>query len=89
MLPLFLRIGLKNLHLLFVESFFQYLPVEKGPEGGEVGGTAVLVIEVVGVLPHVEGQNRLVGGVELVFAGAKRVVGSGFLSDQESAVFLF
>ena len=34
-------------------------PVHNLPEGGEVGGAAVLVVEVVGVFPDVEGEYWL------------------------------
>ena len=54
-------------------------PVDEGPEGGEVGGASVLVVEVVGVLPDVEGEYRL----EAVGDG---VAGAGLLGDGERAV---
>ena len=49
------------------------------PEGGEVVGAAVLIVEIVGVLPDVEGEE----GLEVVKEG---VVGVGFLGDDEFAV---
>ena len=54
-------------------------PVDEGPEGGEVGGAAVLVVEVVGVLPDVEGED----GLE---AAGDGVAGAGLLGDGERAV---
>ena len=54
--------------------FFQDGPVDEGPEGLELGGAAVLEVEVVGVLPDVEGEQ----GVEAFGEG---VAGVGFLGD--------
>ena len=34
------------------------LPVDDLPEGGEMGGTTVLVVQIVGVLPDIEGEER-------------------------------
>ena len=59
--------------------FFDDSPVEDLPEGGEVGGAAVLVVEVVGVLPDVEGEE----GLEAAGYG---VAGIGLLGDDEGAV---
>ena len=39
----------------FIVPVLYHTPVEDLPEGGKVGGTEVLVVEVVGVLPDVEG----------------------------------
>jgi len=33
-------------------------PVDDGPKRVDVLGTSVLILEVVGVLPHVQAQNR-------------------------------
>ena len=57
----------------------QHSPVHDLPELGEVGGTAVLVVEVVGVLPDVEGED----GTE---AAGDGVAGAGLLGDDEGAV---
>lgn len=57
-----------------------FRPVEDLPEGGEVGGTAVLVVKVVGVLPNVEGED---GGE----AAGQGVAGAGFLGDGQCAVW--
>ena len=46
-----------------------------------MGGAAVLVVEVVGVLPDVEGEE----GLE---AFDYRIGGVGFLSDDEAAVLV-
>ena len=59
--------------------FFQHGPVDEGPEGLELGGAAVLVVEVVGVLPAVEGED----GLEAFGEG---VAGAGLLGDGEGAV---
>ena len=45
-----------------------------------MGGTAVLVVEVVGMLPDVEGQQGLK-------AADQRVGGAGLLGDDQRAVF--
>ena len=59
--------------------FFQHGPVDEGPEGLELGGAAVLVVEVVGVLPDVEGEDGLQ-------AFGDGVAGAGLLGDGEGAV---
>ena len=66
---------------LDVIAAFDGLPVEDLPEGGEMGGTAVLVVEIVGVFPDVEGEQ----GFEALGDG---VVRSGLLGDDQGAVFL-
>ncbi len=55
------------------------MPVKNLPEVVKLGGTAVLVVEVVGVLPDVEGQD----GTE---AAGDGVAGAGLLGDDEGAV---
>jgi len=55
-----------------------HLPVHNLPELVQVGGAAVLIVQIVGVLPDVEGQNRL----EAVRHG---VVGACILGDGEFA----
>ena len=59
-------------------SFLNYAPIDNPPQGLEVRGAAVLVVEVVGVLPDVEGQE----GAEAVGDG---VVGAGVLADGQGA----
>ncbi len=54
-------------------------PVDDLPQFGEVVGAAVLVVEVVGVLPDVEGEE----GAEALGDG---VAGAGLLDDGERAV---
>ena len=54
-------------------------PVDDLPQFGEVVGAAVLVVEVVGVLPDVEGEE----GAEALGEG---VAGAGLLGDGERAV---
>ena len=58
---------------------FQLCPVDDLPEGGQVGGAAVLVVQVVSVLPNVEGQE----GLE---AAGDGVAGAGLLGDLQGAV---
>ena len=55
------------------------MPVHYLPEGVKVVGTAVLIVEVVGMFPHIEGEQ----GDE---AAAHRVAGVGLLSDDQVAV---
>ena len=37
---------------------FNYLPIYDLPECGEMSGSAVLVVEIVGMFPYIEGQKR-------------------------------
>ena len=53
---------------------FNHFPVHDFPQFGKMGSTAVLVVEVVGVLPDVEGEQ----GFEAFGDG---VVGTGLLGD--------
>src|SRR5204863_1028091 len=41
------------------EALVDLVPVDDVPPGSDVVGTTVLVLQVVGVLPHVEAENRL------------------------------
>ena len=59
--------------------FLHDVPIDNPPEGLEVGGAAVLVVEVVGVFPDVEGQE----GLEPMGGG---VVGAGVLADGQGAI---
>ena len=59
--------------------FLHDAPIDNRPEGVEVGGAAVLVVEVVGVFPDVEGQE----GLEPMGGG---VVGAGVLADGKGAI---
>ena len=58
-----------------------HVPVNNRPEGFEVGGAAVLVVQVVGMLPDVEGEN----GFEAV---GYRIVCIGALEDGQFAILL-
>ena len=58
--------------------FFHHLPIHNPPQRIQMCGTAVLVVEVVGVFPDVEGQE----GAEAVGDG---VVGAGVLADGQGA----
>ena len=62
-----------------VEPGLYDVPVDDFPEGCDVLGTAVSVIDVVGVLPDVNGEERL----EALNDG---VAGVGLLGDDELAV---
>ena len=57
---------------------FHHAPIDNLPQGLEVRGAAVLVVEVVGVFPDVEGEE----GAEAVGDG---VVGAGVLADGQGA----
>ena len=59
-------------------SFFHHPPIHNPPQGLEVRGAAVLVVEVVGVFPDVEGEE----GAEAMGDG---VVGAGVLADGQGA----
>ena len=59
--------------------FLHDAPIDNPPEGFEVRGAAVLVVEVVGVFPDVEGQE----GLEPMGGG---VVGAGVLADGQGAI---
>ena len=37
---------------------FYYLPIYDLPECGEVSGSAVLVVDIIGMFPYIEGQKR-------------------------------
>ena len=58
--------------------FPHHAPIDNLPQGLEVRGAAVLVVEVVGVFPDVEGEE----GAEAVGDG---VVGAGVLADGQGA----
>ena len=60
-------------------SFLYDLPIHNPPQRLQVRGTAVLVVEVVGVLPDVEGEE----GAEAADDGVRR---PGLLRDDEGAV---
>ncbi len=57
-----------------IVPFLDHAPIDNPPQGLEVRGAAVLVVEVVGVFPDVEGEE----GAEAVGDG---VVGAGVLAD--------
>ena len=57
-----------------VIAIFDDFPIDDLPKGGEMGGAAVLVVEIVGVLPDVEGEQ----GFEAFGDGG---VGTGLLGD--------
>ena len=61
-----------------IVPFLDHAPIDNPPEGLEVRGAAVLVVEVVGVFPDVEGEE----GAEAVGDG---VVGAGVLADGQGA----
>src|SRR5580698_846220 len=61
-----------------VEALVDFLPVDGGPPGGEVVGTLVLILQIIGVLPNVvpedgmvalrEGRVLVGGGSDFEFA---------------------
>ena len=57
----------------------EFLPVENVPQLDQVINTAILIIEVIGMLPHIEGEN----GFQ---ASPDGVAGIGFLNDVEFAL---
>ena len=60
---------------------FYFSPIDDLPQFGEMSGAAVLIVEVVGVFPDVEGEQR-------GEAFGDGVVGAGLLGDDQGAVFL-
>src|SRR5688572_4674631 len=48
-----------TLVILFAESRSDFGPVDYVPPGREVVRTPVLILQIVGVLPHVDAENRL------------------------------
>ena len=73
-----------------IVPFLHYAPIDNPPEGLEVRGAAVLVVEVVGVFPDVEGEE----GPEASGRPFDRlrdrpmgdgVVGAGVLADGQGA----
>ena len=42
-----------------LKSFLHHLPVNQTPKGIDIVGAAVLVIEVVGMFPHIAGKQWL------------------------------
>ncbi len=58
------------------------IPVDKIPEISHILGSGVLLVQIVGMLPHVDDQNRLV-------AIGKRVAGIGFLNDFKMTFLVF
>ena len=70
--------------------FLHDAPIDNPPQRLEVRGAAVLVVEVVGVFPDVEGQEGAEAGVR-PFDGlrdrtADGIAGTGLLGDDEGAV---
>ena len=57
------------------------VPIDNLPEGSKVVGTSVLIVQVVGMLPYVEGEQR----GETLLNG---VGGIGLLCDDEVAVLV-
>src|SRR5579859_956574 len=55
-----------------VEAVFGFLPVHDVPPGGDVFGPAVLVLEIIGVLPYIQPDDRV-----LVFHQRAVLVGGG------------
>src|SRR5438045_4651249 len=55
-----------------VEPLFNRRPVHHVPPGSQVVGTAVLIFQIVGVLPHIDPHHR-----ELAFHNRAILVGGG------------
>ena len=66
---------------LFRVTSFDLGPVHDLPQCGQMRRAAVLVVEVVGVLPDIKGQQGFI-------AFGDGVVGIGFLRNHQSAVRL-
>ena len=66
---------------LFRVTAVNLVPVDDLPEGMEMGGTAVTIVDVIRVLPDIHRQE----GFEALRNG---VAGIGFLRDDEFAVFV-
>src|SRR5262249_32570867 len=49
--------GLNFPEFLFREALLDFLPVHDAPPGRDVVGAAVLILEVIGVLPNVEAHD--------------------------------
>ena len=45
---------IKESHSGLTESLFHLFPVDDAPESSEVVGAAILIVEVVGVFPHIK-----------------------------------
>ena len=59
---------------LLIISLFYHLPVNNLPQGSQVVGTTVLIVQIVGMLPNVESQQRFqaflnrIGSIRLLSA---------------------
>lgn len=62
-------------------SFFYHIPVDDVPQGVYVVGAAVLVVQVVGVFPHIKTQKWFQ-------SGAYRVTAVSFFGDVQFSVFI-
>ncbi len=65
-----------------------HIPVHHVPERGDVIGPAVLIVEVIGVFPDIEAEDRLAGAAGDGFAHARAVLVGG-RADGERAIGLF
>lgn len=70
-----------DLSIVSLITFINHLPVHDLPKFGKMGGTTVLIIEIIGVLPNVEGQK----GLQALGNG---VGSAGFLRDDQGAISL-
>ena len=55
---------------------FEHVPIDNTPYSGEMIDAAILIVEIVGVFPHVDAEN----GLQTVADG---IAGVGFLGDDE------
>ncbi len=67
--------------MTLVITFFDDGPIHDLPKGVQLRSPPILIVEVIGVFPDIEGQQRFI-------AFGDRVVGIGFLRDHQSAVGL-
>ena len=68
-----------RLSIILFQACVDFVPVDDAPQGTDVPRAGVAVIDIIGVLPHVEGEQRL----EALGDG---VAGVAFLGDDEFAV---
>ena len=64
---------------MLLQSLVHHVPIHDLPKSGKMVGATVLIVKIIGVFPHVEGQQ----GPQAVLHGIARVV---FLRDDEFAV---
>ena len=63
----------------FLEAVFDYFPVDDFPKIVQMVGSSVLIIQIVGMFPDIEAQERF-------HALSERITTIGFLHDDQLAV---